>query len=124
MDELLALITQVVLTVVAGLLGTYGTMALSAIRKKSKAVASEATIAIIETAIASGMAYAKKEGLQEKTEAWLSTVLGYTRQSIPDTLASEGVKDSQLRKKVEAMAEDKLLTALGNAVDQQYLKFK
>lgn len=114
MEEALEILIYVVTTAVAGALGTWGTMALNAVRKQAKLHASATFINMLEKAIASGAKRAKENGLDQHAAGWLTEVLSYTKQSIPDAIAQQKVTSDQIVKKIEAMKPD-LETMLATA---------
>lgn len=103
MDEALDYLTQLLASAVLFVASYYGRKALVAAQAFMKARASAQAIVLIEKAISSGVRKAKEAGLEEHMQGWLSSVLSYTKQSIPETLEREKIDDDQLANKIEAM---------------------
>lgn len=105
MEDLIEMLAQIAALAVSAVITTYGTMALQAVRKRATNDATKAFIDILEKTIESGVAYAAKEGIDKSAANWLTQVMVYTKNSIPETLAREGISDDALRTKIESLVQ-------------------
>lgn len=119
MDELLQSFTGVFVTTMTGVITYYLGVALSAGRRYLKTKASAEAIKIIDNTIENGVKWARSNGIDARAAGWLTSVLTYTRGNIPDTLEREGVTESQLVRKLEALKpyyQDRLAEEINRAL--------
>lgn len=110
-----------ILTLLSTVLTGFAATALNAFRKKMKTSLSKDQMAMLHTAIESGLRYAKSDGAgrNKVIQDFVEDALRYVLRSVPETvfdLKKAGATDNDLRNLIESKATDVLGDALKRAM--------